>query len=546
MILNDITVLELLKKHLDRPEDWILEARKNHKELKALIDGEGFSELLEKIEHIEGNQRALARKKYAKDIRDLFSRVMKKRENVFQANGGSVKLLIDNETLKEKFESYESNFKSNKSLYQYLNEFYFKLADTDPNGLVFLEYNSDSKLYPTYKSINDIRYYKDDGQICEVVIFEPKLLDNASTREFRIVDDLKEWFIVENSGVLVINQEKSFEHPFGKVPALILSEKEKVGTKIRLSYINDALELAKDYARDKSILNIYKFQNGFPLHWRYVSQCRSCNGSGKIQDLQNNVYNSCGSCDGKGYISRGDVTDMVTLPLPKEGQPNIAPNIAGFIAPDLETWRQYKDDLRDFETLIEDTIWGTDKTTQREKTQQKTATETFIDVQPISNSLNIYSQVIEYVHNTLANWVLNFIDPIKDKDERLFFISYGRRYIIEGADVVLEKYQKAKKEGDNNTILDKLLEEFILSKYKSDPYMQAINLKKIACEPYVHLSVKEVNDLYGVDESLKKVLFEKFWQDVNTDLPKEEIINQFNIYYTNERSKISTPTNKGQ
>ena len=27
MILNDITVLELLRKHLDRPEDWILEEK---------------------------------------------------------------------------------------------------------------------------------------------------------------------------------------------------------------------------------------------------------------------------------------------------------------------------------------------------------------------------------------------------------------------------------------------------------------------------------------------------------------------------------------
>ena len=34
--------------------------------------------------------------------------------------------------------------------------------------------------------------------------------------------------------------------------------------------------------------------------------------------------------------------------------------------------------------------------------------------------------------------------------------SFGRRYIIESPDVLMEKYGKAKEQGDNNTILDKL------------------------------------------------------------------------------------------
>ena len=41
---------------------------------------------------------------------------MKPRENVFQANGGSEKLIMSNENIKKMFIKAQSNFKSNKPL----------------------------------------------------------------------------------------------------------------------------------------------------------------------------------------------------------------------------------------------------------------------------------------------------------------------------------------------------------------------------------------------------------------------------------------------
>ena len=50
--------------------------RENSKELKALVNGEGFiDELLEKIEHIESDKKAMARIKYSRSIQDTFSRI---------------------------------------------------------------------------------------------------------------------------------------------------------------------------------------------------------------------------------------------------------------------------------------------------------------------------------------------------------------------------------------------------------------------------------------------------------------------------------------
>ena len=66
------TVIQEVQKH-QSTEQWVRDARERSKELKALVNGDGFSELLiQKIEKIESNDRSVARKKYSKDMRDVF------------------------------------------------------------------------------------------------------------------------------------------------------------------------------------------------------------------------------------------------------------------------------------------------------------------------------------------------------------------------------------------------------------------------------------------------------------------------------------------
>jgi len=539
----------ILKFHSENTEQWVKDAREQNTTLKALITGDGFhEELIDRIEHLESADRALVRRKYSKDIRDLFSRTMIKRQNVFDANGGSENIKIDNDTIKELLHKRLSSFKSNKSLFDYLAEKYFQLADIDPNGVDMLEYEpigDDFNLYPTYKSIQHIRYYEPKGQLVDYIVFEPEVNEELNLKTWRIVDDETDWTFVDVQGDFVLDKNKTFKHPFGQVPCVILSATEETGSKLRLSSVNDITELAKDYARDKSVLTIYKFQKGVPIHYRYGQPKQ------KSEAGINKTGNSPGAnVDGKGISYKGDVSDVYYVPIPKDGQPVLGDKIAGFVSPDLETWKQYKEDLRDAELLIEDTIWGTDKTHQSEFGNE-TATGRYIDIQPITNKLNSYSDTVEYVYNTFANWTLNFVDQTKTKDEKLYHRSFGRRYIIESPDVLLDKYGKAKEQGDNNTILDKLMEEIILSKYKSDPYMQSLMLKKMEVEPYIHLSVTEVNDMFGKIEANKKVLFPKFWQQADTDKHAEELEKEFEEYFNtnnlikNESSTIEMSPAKG-
>lgn len=436
---------------------------------------------------------------------------------------------MSNENIKKMFIKAQSNFKSNKSVFKYLSEEYFNLSDIDPNGLLFLEYRlrgANKSVYPTYKATNDLFFYEANGQKTEYVVFKPedKLIGTVLQKTWRIVDDKYDRVISEIGTSLVV--VSSFAHPFGEVPALVLSNKEKIGTKLRLSSIEKVTEIAKDLARDKSILTIYKFQKGYPIHWRFVTQCRTCVGSGRKDN------NTCTQCEGHGYIKNTDVTDMVTLPIPDVDQPNIAPNIAGYVSPDFETWRQYKQDISDFEIIMKDTIWGTHINGSENKNLQETETATgrYIDVQPIINSLNVYADVAEYVDNTICNWLLNFCDPVKDKFDQVYIKTYGRRYIIENPDVILTKYQEAKKTSDSSTILDKLLEEFILSKYKNDASMQSIMLKKKDIEPYVHMTFEQVNSAFGAEEAYKKELFNKFWSSCDEYAEVSKLQAQFKQY----------------
>lgn len=516
----DEAILEI-KKHQTLSK-WVSDARDRYKEFNALVNGVEYKDLLVQIENVESSKRANARKKYSKDIRDMFSRVFKKRQNVFEAVGGSEIIKIDSDKIKSEFELRLSNFKGNKSLEKYLSDVFFNLWDIDPNGLLFVEYKRENghltDIYPTYKSINDIRHYDTKGQQVKYLIFEPKKILNSGKREWRFVDGENDYTFIQDGQSFVLNEEKSFKHPFGNVPAVIISDTEKVGDKVRISPIDQISELAKDYARDKSILTIYKFQNGFPIHWRYIQECRACRGIQKEGD-------SCKQCGGSGYIQRNDVTDVVNLKTPQEGDPVIAPNVSGFISPDLETWKQYQDDLKNFEKIIESTVWGTTETQH----ENETATGRFIDTQPITNELSRISSNVEYVHNTLARYVLKALN-VTNNTSYIYHRSYGRRFIIDTPDVIMKRYDDAKLNGDNSTILDRLLNEWIVAKFKNDNYSLSLHLKKSEVEPYIHYTLKEVSDVFGVEEAKKKILFQEFWKTADYSKTSKELFLDFEKY----------------
>jgi hypothetical protein len=534
-------VVKAIKANMSVPT-WVAHSRKRHKLLSALVTGEKFTEaLINKIEKIESNERAIARKKYSKNIVDMVERVMNPRSAVFNAFGQSVRNNMEGRTLSD-FTGYISDFKGQKSIKKYLSENLFRWMDSDPNAVIFMEYKTEenhgyNEIYPTYKSIDHIRNYKSDGQLLKYIIFEPKAINNPQTnevyQEWRVVDSVKDYRIRQRGEQCTIDEELTFEHPFGMVPAVVLSDLNITGSEQRISPLFSIVPTAEDYARDKSIKTIYKFQNGFPRHWRYEKECRSCQGTGKTGE-DNTV---CNICNGEGYIRKNDVTDVSVISIPLDSDDaKIAPDVEGFISPDLKTWEKLTLELVEGEEIAFSTMWGTNR---MKKANNETATGRFIDVQPIMTKLDKFTDNTEWIHNQLAHFVENWMNGAP-KEAYDYYVSYGRRFIIESPDSILERYTLAREKGDNNTVLDKLLDDYILSNYRNNPILIGEMQKKRQVEPYVHQSIDQVSSIFGPAEANKVVLFPKFWQSADKMKTVLELNSDFEAYVTAQTTPIDT------
>lgn len=551
MTLTDSQALQIVEenKSTDRRIELM---REESKTLYALVKGENFNEeLINQIDHIEGEEKAEARKKYARDIQDFFERLFQPIENIWYATGGNKVWNIEDKSTKTKFLKQIANIKDSNTLQHWIKTVGVELGHVDPNGLIFLEYTTGdprTEVYPTYKNIKTIRNYKHRGQLVEWVLFEPIKVTDENNQVFhlwRLVDDKMDRTIKEDTaGQFSILSEDSFEHPFGEVPAIINSNVAKIDDEAkRLSYVDIILGLAKEYSRDQSIKTIYKFLQGFPIHWRYVTECEDCKGLMKIDGK------TCSSCSGRGYKQKGDVTDMVTLPAPTQDNPIIGGDIAGHISPDIETWEQYNVELDVLERVATITFWGTPLNSIETFGGRKTTTEVHFNKQPIENRLNQYADYMEFIEWKLSEWILNFVDLSKNKDDQNIKISYGRNYVIEPSDTILARYNEARNNESSDTILDELFRQYLQAEYRTNPVAHEIAMKKALVEPYLHQKPTEIMSIFGPVETQRKILFTKWWDTLDKKdftKPREVLEKQYEAWFEQNRVEVEQPQQQQQ
>ena len=534
--LTEQDAIDAIKKH-EQISPLFTEMRADSKELKALVNGDGFiDQLLERIEFIESDLKAKARMRFSRSIQDTFARIFQPIDNIYYATGGVKDYDIVDKEIKKTYISKIASIRDGKSLSEWVQNKGIQIFNTDPNGLIFLEYTTDGKkdVYPTYKSINSIRYYESHGQKVEFVVFEPYQIKDKYY--FRIVDDLWDRTFEKKGNSFILQENLSFKHPFGQCPAIVSSNVSKVGQKKKLPAINDIIGIAKEIARDQSILTLYKVFKGLPLFWKVIQMCGDCGGAGKTGD------EVCGTCNGHGkYTGKNDVTDVIEVPLP-EGDEKllVGDNIGGYLSPDIETWKKYEETIDKLEEKMYKSHWGTSFGMRVNGNVEKTATEVIFDKQPFENQLNKYADFAEYIEWKLSEWILNFYDIQKSKESSSITINLGRRYIIEGYDTLLNRYELAVKAQSNSVILDKLFEEFLHSKFRNNPIDLQISLIKARVEPYPHYTTDLVLAIFGNEEAQKKVLFQKFWIGVTDYSSVDKIRADFNTWF--EANKITVPT----
>lgn len=502
------------------PDSWIKLARKESNTLKMHFYGTGLTKYLSKVQGLESEAQVELRQKYAISNQAIVETLLRPVDNAWGAKGG-VTTIDASEKAQETVKESIQNVSEGYNLNNYLQHIWFDRFITDPNGLLFNEVK-DGKTFLTYKSIHDISHMLVNGIQPEYIVFEPDTVlmtdsDNITVDEskreefFWVVDDAYYYRVKRsNEGVVILDQ---IDNTFGVVPATQNSPIFDTEKRIKVSPIHKQLDLLESYLIDNSINNIYKKLHGYPVFWMYSQKCDSCKGTGEVEGK------SCGTCGGTGQSMKKDVSDALLLATPRDSDaPTIAPNVAGYIAPDLATWQEQRTELDHIYNLIYFSQWGT--TQEQIGDNNATATGRFIDTQPVMNRLNMYSDVIEVIKTRTIEMFVKFDLPNTDVNVH---VSEGRRYLIETPDQIWIKYLNTIEKGADDSSKDLQLSQYYEAEFQSDEFMKQYYLKLMRVEPLVHYSVPDVIDM-AIGQEIKdmKVAF-TYWKNLT---PMADVIEK--------------------
>jgi hypothetical protein len=481
-----------------RPE-WIKQSEKESLKYNVHFNGIGVAEYLTPNAGFENKHQLEARKNLVTSNRFLFENLTRPIDKVFSATGGNNVYPKG----KEQLTKTVSNIRHGYSVKRWIEKIQANKYYTDPNGLVLFEWD-ESTTYPTVKSVGCIFNYETSGRDVQWVIFNP---ENKNDGEYwRVIDEQFDYTYLRKGDSLTLVEDKTFINPFGKCPAIVNSDLVHFELNRKDSPFAPVMEIADHYLRTGSVKNIYENYHGYPIFWAYGQPCKRCKGEGHISD--GGVLSVCPSCDGTGNTLRKDVTDVINLKPPVNDQPKLAPDIAGYVQPDLETWREQRVELDWLWQQMHFTIWGTSY--QRD---QETATASYIDAQPVNDRLTQFSESFEDMEQKMTELVsLYFYQTAND-----ISINWGKRFMIEKPEAIWNKYIGAKEKGAPKTALDYLLTQFYQTEYANDNERLVTSMKLIQLEPFIHCTDKEVidNGITGSD-LIAKLYFNEWVKELET------------------------------
>lgn len=534
-ILSSNQIKEIIIK---RPGATLVqEAEKMHKKLSTHINGLGLAEYLDKIETYEKPEALALRKRYARSNIDLFDRLARPIDKVFVTRGSSIYFPSTADDIARKMDVEILNVEKGYSAKKWVETFWKTHYLDDPMGLIFMEVLA-GETYPTYKASTDIWDYKLNGRKLDWVVFKTE--DKSI---FRVVDDsFDALYKLEGAGdsSSVRKTKDVYPNYFGYVPGIIISDIPKAGMQeLYVSPFNSLVELADEYLRDESIRMIYKFKHGFPKSWKYREMCGDCKGTG-ARGAQ-----TCSVCNGTGKKLDSSVSEVMVLDWPTANDQVIAPDVAGFITPDIEYLKYSRDELKHLESLMYKTHWGTFQTEQRMKGESDTATSKFQDMQPLNDKLNAYADAAETTEKFIIDSIGAFLFPTGFGGCR---VAYGRRFMVEGPDVIWRKYEQARKMGAPMGTLNDHLVEYYEAKFQSNPLELARYLKMMRVEPFIHLTVSEAFAVVGPEEFAKKLYFAEWAstiKEVQWLTTPDDILKAMLSTFAADRYEPPTPTGAG-
>jgi hypothetical protein len=544
--------LEQIKKIiLTNPnKELVAKAKTYSQDLRSHFYGERLEAKLPVIDGFEKELLQKLRVKYAKSNKDIFSRLSRPIDKVFSARGGSVYFNLS-EQLEKKASNLRSNIRDGYSVKKWLESFWKPHFLDDPNGMIFLEIDADQNAYPTYKGIASVFDYDPKGVNLEYIVFtvsaseKKKASIDPSYEVYRVVDDSFDYYVRKEGENVTVLQEHTFPNYFFRVPAILNSDiVNPILNGSMLSLFDEVIDLANLFLIKGSIKVTHDFMHAFPKYWEYADDCSICNGTGLL-----NAEN-CSTCKGTGKRVMSKISDVKLMSYPEsKDSPIVTPNVAGYVEPSKTYYEIATADLQALEDAMTFTLWGTHRkqnnSINKDSSQPKTATEAFIDIQPVNDRLYSISESAEKRDKFITDLTVGLMIQIGYKGST---INYGRRYMMENPDAIWDRYSKARKSGAPMKVLNDLLVEYIESKYNGDPVSMSVQLKLINVEPFVHNTINEVKGFGTSFEDLCcKIYFGEWLSTINNGVilsySSIELLSKLKEYVTAKGLKEPIPEN---
>ncbi len=540
MVLDEAQILELIETPYNQ---YIKDCRENHKVLDIYLNGGDVAGQLEKVKNYENEDQKELREKIARSTKDLLGYLLNPLNKIFSAGGFNEELEFKVKSSQEQCSEHLKRLPEGMSMRKWIRRYWQEAFITDPNGVLLVEVEEiDDKVraYPTYKSVNVIHDYRLTWDKFEyIILLHKKVKIGESDKQiYRVYDEEKDALYYVEDGKLIEydNPEEGddhiFMHNYGYVPAVLPSDLINKKTGGKKSFIEKIDEILKEYMRDSSVHSIFKFLFGFPIFWAYSMKCTTCDGTGKVKNERYTeggtepYQKKCPTCKGTTLQVTRDVSNGVRLPLPQSSEdPKIAPHIAGFVQPDLDTWQKQLDELQSMKSDMFYALYGTQIV--EDQTSEKTATEVYINKQPIIDTLNDIADTAQSKENALVEYMAKAMFPESFEKAN---IKYGRRYLIETPDILWEKYITAKEKQAPISTLDYLYRQFLMAEYHNDLNLMEQKVKEFELEPYVHYSLSDLKDVASSEQIQKKILFSDWVHDADFDKDIKVLEKEFEEY----------------
>lgn len=502
-------------------------ARKNANKINMHITGKKVKEFLEILDDYENPAQKKLRTKLVKSNRSLFSFILRPTDKIFTAKGGGISYNLP-EARKKKLQEGISEISDGLEIKKYLKKVVKKQYIIDPNGILFIDIDKFGKLETYVINTDKIMWYENKGNVVKGLIFEPYTLDvennkiepNTSHKPleikteqskdnkqyYRVLDENLDRIYVREGDRIYEQESDRLNNYFKFVPAIILGDEKDPNEDIYESLISDVVEDADRMLRLVSTTNVHDLAHLYPRYWSYEQACVRCEGEGQIvtnDDPDNPEYSECISCSGTGVKKRTNASDEIVLPTPQDGDPIIAPNIAGFTSPDLQTAKFYYELIEGSKEEMFESIWGT---THEQAGKRETATGRWLDKQPVQDRLRDISDTFSKFHE----FMLDCYGKVLLKDPRYkSSVTYGSHYVMESPYELLDKYVETSKEKVSEiTILD-LRDRYLEAEHQG---IELAKRKKLArIEPFPTLKASELTGLNLPETDVLRKIYFSSW-----------------------------------